>query len=282
MSAKPALQPAAGRYRSLFAVLFLASLCFAAPFPLPGQEDPGQKAAGQEPTEREQQEQTEAEAPAAETSRASGGTASRTEAVEALFPTEELTPAERRAFLRVSRAPFLPEELSAFAGQNRSLPLSGKAVLPSHSLALTLLRIGRPEDADRVLITGAGCGYLAALFAAAGAEVTVAESEPALREQYPAVWEELGVAGITVIGPAELAQQNLQEGFSAVIIHGIVRSIPPLLFELKTSAGVLAAPLTDGGGGAMLIVYRNGRSPELRAVPADLFPAVELDLGLED
>jgi protein-L-isoaspartate(D-aspartate) O-methyltransferase len=200
--------------------------------------------------------------------------------LEEIFTDTDLSDTHRAAFRLVPRAPFVPEELRPFAHENRSLPLAGDAVLPSHSLALTLLRIARSGagDGSRALVVGAGGGYLSALLRAAGAEVTLAETVTQLTEGYRTAWEELGVAGIELLALESLEALRDRGRYDAVIIHGGVRRVPEVLFSLLADGGVLAAPLTDTDGGYLLAVYRDGGQPSLEAVPAQLFPAAQLEL----
>ncbi len=209
---------------------------------------------------------------------------SRQDVLKRLFPAEELTASEQQAFLQVPRKSFLPDDLSAFAEENRSLPLNGKAVLPSHSLAQTFLRLaGTPEERS-VFIAGAGGGYLAALFRAAGWTVRLAEFESQLLEQYRSAWEELGLTGIAAEPATSLSGIDAAgETYGAVIVHGKVRRIPSNFFAMTGPEGTLAAPLSDGKGSYLLTVYRNsesqsgesqsGRVQSIEAVPAELFPS---------
>jgi protein-L-isoaspartate(D-aspartate) O-methyltransferase len=200
--------------------------------------------------------------------------------LEEIFTDTDLSDTHRAAFQLVPRAPFVPEELRPFAHENRSLPLAGDAVLPSHSLALTLLRITRSGagETGSALVIGAGGGYLSALLRTTGAEVTLAETVTQLTERYRTAWKELGIAGIELLYLESLEALRDRGRYDAVIIHGGVRRIPGELFSLLADGGVLAAPLTDGDGGYLLAVYRDGGQPSLEAVPAELFPAALLEL----
>lgn len=200
------------------------------------------------------------------------------ERIAALFPDTELLPAERRAFLSVPRRSFLPEELAPFAAENRSLPLTGRAVLPSHSLALRYLRLAGGAAGDRILIVGAGGGYLATLFRAYGSTVALTETERPLVEEYRRVWEELGFEDIALLEAPELVEAAEERSYSAVIVHGVLRRVPAYLFELLAEEGVLAVPLSDGGGGYLLALFRDGDSPGLEAVSAELYPSEMLEL----
>jgi protein-L-isoaspartate(D-aspartate) O-methyltransferase len=198
----------------------------------------------------------------------------RQELLQRLFSAGELTASERQAFLQVPRARFLPDDLSAFAEEDRSLPLTGKAVIPSHSLAETFLSLAGLPEKRSVLIVGAGGGYLAALFHAAGWTVHLEEFEPQLLERYRSAWEGLGLTGIAAEPTSSMSGIGADgETYEAVIVHGKVRRIPANLFAMTSPGGILAAPLSDGAGGYLLMAYRNGEAQSIEAIPAELFPA---------
>ena len=84
------------------------------------------------------------------------------------------------AFRRVRRDLFVPEELHAFAWENRPLPIGeGQTISqPQIVAAMTDALELRPED--RVLEIGTGSGYQTALLAALAAEVVSVERHAAL------------------------------------------------------------------------------------------------------
>ncbi|ANI77248.1 protein-L-isoaspartate O-methyltransferase family protein [Sphingobium sp. EP60837] len=142
------------------------------------------------------------------------------------------------AMAKVPREDFVPAERRAMAYIDRAVPLSnGRALNPPLATG-RLLKEGRVEEGDRVLLIGAATGYSAALLTALGAKVTAVEAEdgPQLLDGAAKV-----VRGALAAGAPEGAPYDL------LFIDGAVEEVPAALVQQLADGARVVTGLVERG-----------------------------------
>ena len=160
------------------------------------------------------------------------------------------------AMLDVPREAFVPPSFAALAYADRDLPLEDDGEIaagrrPSRLLVrpMVLARLVQAADLepqDRVLVVGAGTGYLAAVVSELVAGVTALEEDAKLAARARAVLAERGIDSVTVVeGP--LAQGWPAAGsYDAILFDGGVEWIPEAFFGQLAATGRLLAVVIAG------------------------------------
>lgn len=150
-------------------------------------------------------------------------------------------PALLDAFERVPRALFLPGVSPALLYSAVSLPLPcGEEATDPFSLAQHLILLDiRPGL--RVLEIGTGSGYLAAILARLGAEVTSYERYRTLVRSAERVFRSLGVTSVTPLLGDGLARPDLPQGFDRIIVNGALEAVPAYLTDQLNANGIALA-----------------------------------------
>lgn len=187
--------------------------------------------------------------------------------------SDSLSPAQLRAM-------FLPGFLQDFADTDAPLPISPSSSVPSVSCVQTCFDALQLETGDRVYILGRATGFLAAYFARTGINVTVSEADQDLLPEYRAVWEELGLAGITQIGFSELRGSIGTRRFDAILIHAAVQSVPETLTAMLGDSGTLIAPISTPQDTQIIMkLIKNGDNWSMTALEDQFFPSGVMDLS---
>lgn len=164
-------------------------------------------------------------------------------------PAQVSNPAVIAAMRAVPREDAVPPALRAFAYADQNLPLGEGRYLTEPRVTGRMLQVADIQPGERILVVGAGTGYLAALLSAMGQglAVTALESESRLadlgqalcREQAPDVQWRNGplVKGDEADGPYDL-----------ILVDGAVRQVPPALVAQLAEGGRIVAPICPVGG----------------------------------
>ncbi|MFW5710352.1 MAG: protein-L-isoaspartate O-methyltransferase family protein [Spirochaetota bacterium] len=191
-------------------------------------------------------------------------------------PETGLTPVQLRAM-------FLPDFLQDFADTNAPLPTSPTSAVPSVECVQNCFESLQLAPGDSVYIIGQGTGFLAAFFARNGVEVSVSEDNDELLRDYQAVWQELGLSGITQVDFRELTTQSSPRRFDAVLIHASVRTIPETVTMLLAENGTLIAPVSNPQDTQIIIKMRKtGEGWSINTLDEQFFPSGSLDLKQEN
>ncbi len=152
---------------------------------------------------------------------------------------------------RVAREAFVSVERQAVAYSDRAVPCgNGRSLNPPLTTAL-LLNAAEIGPDDRVLIVGAATGYAAAIASTLTAHVVAVESDPALAQQ-----ARRNVAGLdVVVGPLNLGAAGT---FDAIVIDGVIDSVPETLIAQLDTKGRLTCALNVGGVSRLAVGRRGG------------------------
>ncbi|WP_242006300.1 protein-L-isoaspartate O-methyltransferase family protein [Acetobacter estunensis] len=168
-------------------------------------------------------------------------------------PVEVNDPRIVAAMRELPRELAVPEDQRRFAYADRSLPLGNGRFLLQPMVLARLTQMAHIEPGERVLIVGAGMGYLASLVAALEAQVTALESDPLLAAA--------GQLYTAHAAPAVAWRQgSLTEGapgeapFDLIFFEGAVPDIPAFCAAQLAPQGRVAGVLQpeDGTSSAFL------------------------------
>ncbi|WP_245762065.1 protein-L-isoaspartate O-methyltransferase family protein [Falsiroseomonas stagni] len=168
-----------------------------------------------------------------------------------LRPNKVTDPRVIAAMLDLPRERFLPPALAARAYGDGIIALPGGRAMVTPMVTARLIQLLGLRDGDRMLVVGAGTGYLAAVAAHGGARVTALEEDAALRGIAAKA-----LAGLFPPGAVTLVAGSLRDGhaagapYDALLIEGEVPAIPATLSGQLAEGGRLAAILGAKGPGA--------------------------------
>ena len=163
------------------------------------------------------------------------------------------------AMSSLPREKFVSADAAGLAYMDEAVATGpGRALMAPRDLA-RLIQLAGVEDADTVLIVGAGRGYAAAILARLGRTVTALESDAVAVGDIKPLLESLGIANVfPVSGP-------LSEGwgpgapYDVIVIDGAVEVIPETLTAQLAAGGRLVAIERDASGiGRAIVVTKTG------------------------
>ena len=163
------------------------------------------------------------------------------------------------AMSSLPREKFVSADAAGLAYMDEAVATGpGRALMAPRDLA-RLIQLAGVEDADTVLIVGAGRGYAAAILARLGRTVTALESDAVAVGDIKPLLESLGIANVfPVSGP-------LSEGwgpgapYDVIVIDGAVEVIPETLTAQLAAGGRLVAIERDRGGiGRAVVMTKTG------------------------
>ncbi len=188
---------------------------------------------------------------------------------------EELDPRVLAAMGEVPRHEFVPEPLVPYAYLPVPLPVHPEQRLAAPFLVALMTHLAQVEPGDRVLETGTGEGYHAAVLARLGAEVYSVEVVPGLARDAARRLAALGYAGVRVREGDGYEGWPGAAPFDAIVVKEAVDHVPgPLLAQLKPG-GRLVLPLGPPEGHQLLtVVHKNadGSYREERVLPVRFTP----------
>jgi len=184
-----------------------------------------------------------------------------------------------RAFRKVPRERFVPEELSDFAYEDRALPIGDGQTISQPSMLALMLSALAPTASDRALEVGAGSGYAAALLGALTESVQAVEIRPELAERAERTLAAIGVENVHVHVKDGALGLPEQAPFDIVLVSAGAPATPPELVEELRIGGRIAIPVGDSAG-QHLFLGRRAPSGELvweRRTPCVFVPLVRDD-----
>ncbi|PYD48706.1 protein-L-isoaspartate O-methyltransferase [Novacetimonas pomaceti] len=195
------------------------------------------------------------------------------------------------AMRHVPRELAVPESLREFAYADQSLPLPDGRVLTEPRVVARMLQVAAPRQGDRVLIVGAGTGYLPALASRMeeGLRIDALESDRTLAAIGQALCRTFAPDVSWHIGPLAAGVPD-NAPYDLILIDGAVRAIPPALLSQCAADGRVVAPIwpadsvasvcivqpTAEGAGATRAMFDANVPllPELAPAPAFSFDSV--------
>lgn len=162
------------------------------------------------------------------------------------------------ALLTVPRESFVPDDKKnlAYIGSDIALDSPGRFMMEASPLA-KLLQAADIRKGDRVLEIGAASGYVAAVLAHMGAQVTAVEADDAL---FAAANGLIGAHDHIKLVEGDFEKGSKNDGpFDVIFISGAVDTEPHSLFEQMAENARMVAVVGNGGAAqAFIYVKENG------------------------
>ncbi|MBL8831178.1 MAG: protein-L-isoaspartate O-methyltransferase [Rhodospirillales bacterium] len=154
------------------------------------------------------------------------------------------------AMSRVARESFLPDALRSIAYVDEDIPLGGDRFLIEPMVFARLAQYAQLSPGERVLLVGAGCGYGAAILAAAGATVFALESDSRFAAAAKIALSRNAISGANVVeGPLEAGWPS-GAPYDAIVFEGATGRLPASfagqLAEGGRIVGIVAQPGQPG------------------------------------
>lgn len=156
-------------------------------------------------------------------------------------PWDVLDPDVLDLLMAVKREEFVPPAYRSLAFADIEVPLGdGAAMLPPRVEARILQAVA-PRRTERVLLVGAGSGYLAALLGARADEVFAVDIEPALVAMARANLERAHVTNVSVEQGDAVRGWDKHAPYDVIVLSGSVPEVPAqLLAQLKVGGRLCA------------------------------------------
>lgn len=183
-----------------------------------------------------------------------------------------------QAFASIQRENFVPKELKHRAYEDTPLPIGhGQTISQPHTIAIMLEELD-PQEGQKVLEVGSGCGYVLALLSTIvgkKGQVIGLELSPELAnisiqnvEKYEniKVYEKDGIKGFFK-----------EVFFDRILISAASLKIPPKLTEQLKNDGVLVAPVGPSFQQSIVTIQKKKDKPIIKnRIPGFIFvPLVE-------
>ena len=173
----------------------------------------------------------------------------------------------------IDRAVFVEPELAELAYEDTALPIPCGQMIPKPVVVAQLLGAlqASPGKEDRILMIGAGSGYMVALLAQIGRHVWGIDRYQKLVTEARARMLELKVENVTLKHGDGLEGWPEHKPFDRILLTGAVSGIPETLLAQLGKDGVLVAPFNPSGRDQVIRrVMANGREvdyPILEPLP---------------
>ena len=163
----------------------------------------------------------------------------------------------------VPRENFVPESLQSIAYMDRSVPLgAGRALNPPLAAGLMLEQAG-VEKNDRILVIGAGTGYLAALLA--GKVASIVATEESVDLMALAQTNLISQSGLTLVAAPLPAGAPDHAPYSLVLIDGAIEVLPQAIVDQMEEGGRIITGLAEGAVRRLASGYKHNGAAALRA-----------------
>jgi protein-L-isoaspartate(D-aspartate) O-methyltransferase len=164
---------------------------------------------------------------------------------------------------KVPRELFVPTAMRAVAYMDRSIAISASRKLNPAVATGGMLSAADINDNDRILLIGAGTGYVATLLASRAAHIVAVEEDAELFAQASAQLS--GLDNINLIKGPLTAGAADHGPFSLIVIDGAIADLPQTLVDQLSETGRVVTGLTDGANSRLAIGYRRGGTVALKS-----------------
>jgi len=179
-----------------------------------------------------------------------------------------------KAFGKVDRADFVPEELESVAYEDRPIPLPEGQTTSQPSLIAFIIDKLRVQKGQRVLEVGTGFGFQTALLS----EIAGKEGLVVSIEYFKTLHDE-AKKRLAARKNVLLVQGDGKTGFpskapfDAVVVSAACAELPPNLFEQLKEGGRLVYPQETGFGQDLLLVEKQeGKKKTTPLLPVAFVP----------
>jgi len=143
----------------------------------------------------------------------------------------------------VPREKFVPDDLRAFAYENRPLPIGHGQTISQPLIVAMMTEALELKGDEKVLELGTGSGYQAAILAELTARVVTVERIAPLAEQATAVLAELGYDNVQVHLAGDTLGWPEEAPYEGILVTAAGPDVPPALIEQLAPQGRLVIPV---------------------------------------
>lgn len=143
--------------------------------------------------------------------------------------------------MTVKREEFVPPACRSLAFADIEVPLGNGRAMLAPKVEARILQAVAPRRSDRVLLVGAGSGYLAALIGARAEEVVAVDIDPALVDMARANLQRSHVTNVTVLQGDAAEGWSKHAPYDVIVLTGSVPEVPAALrAQLKVGGRLFA------------------------------------------
>ena len=164
------------------------------------------------------------------------------------------------AMLATPRENFVAGANSAVY-MDRSFPLGGGRMMNPPVAAGQMLMVAEPKPMDRVLLIGAGTGYLAALLNRRVMSLIAVEETTELADAFAT-----NLPDMPLLRSAHNAGAPANAPFDLIIIDGAIAELPQTLVDQLADGGQVVTGITDGPVSRLATGVKRGGQITLRMV----------------
>jgi protein-L-isoaspartate(D-aspartate) O-methyltransferase len=165
------------------------------------------------------------------------------------------------AMRAIPREDFVPAALAGVAYMDRPVALNATRVLNAPLVTGTMLVQANVQAGERVLLIGAGTGYVAALLAQLGAQVVALEEDADLIAAAP---ESVKTGAIQWVA-GSLAQGAADHApYALILIDGAIEELPAAIIAQLADGGRLIAARKEGSVDRLVSGVKSGGTISLR------------------
>lgn len=179
------------------------------------------------------------------------------------------------ALLKVERHRFVPEELRAYAYEDRPLPIGEDQTISQPYIVALMTELLELKPNDKVLEIGTGSGYQAAILAELAREVYTIEIIESLAKRAEKVLKDSGYKNIYVkIGDGYLGWPE-KAPFDAIIVTCAPEEIPETLIEQLKEGGRMVVPVGKFFQSLKLVIKKDGKVMVRDIAPVAFVPMIK-------
>jgi protein-L-isoaspartate(D-aspartate) O-methyltransferase len=164
------------------------------------------------------------------------------------------------AMLDVQREDFAPDN-AAGVYMDRAIPLGHGRMLNPPLTAGLMLNAADVRTSDKVLLVGAGTGYLAALLVRRCATLVAVEQDAALAQSFSAK-----LSGVTLVTGPLTAGAPEDAPYDLILIDGGIETLPDALVAQLAEGGRVVTGLIEGPVSRLAAGVKRGAHLALRTV----------------
>lgn len=180
----------------------------------------------------------------------------------------------------VNRGAFVPAALAGLAEADTALPIDCGQTMPRPVVVAQLLGALQATQGreDRILLVGAGSGYVAALLAQIARHVWAVDRYARLADSTARRLKSLKVDNVSVRQGDGLAGWREHAPYDRVLLMGAVSSIPDVLIrQLDRGGALVAAVETEAGQQVIRRIEKSGETTD--SVIAEKLPLLKPGLA---
>ena len=163
------------------------------------------------------------------------------------------------AMRAVPRHRFVPDDLAAYAHDDRPLPIGAGQTISQPYIVAAMAEALELTGSERVLEVGSGSGYMSAVLSLLCRDVYAIELEPDLARRSARTLEALGCANVHLRCGDGAQGWPEPAGFDAILLSCAAPAIPPALWDQLDPGGRIILPMGAPDATQELVLVR--RSP---------------------